>query len=537
MPTPSTPLLQIDGLYKAFGGAQALAGAELEVMAGEVHGLLGENGSGKSTLIKVLAGFHAPDAGRLRMDGREVDLPLHADEGKRLGLSFVHQDLGLVTSLSVLDNMRIGAFSSPAGRERWLVSWRRERRALEATFERYGLEIRPEAPVATLTPLERALIAIVRAMEGLPGDGSGNRRGILVLDEPTVFLPRNEVEGLFALVRRIRDSGGSVLFVSHDLDEVREITDRVTVLRDGRTVATGVTADTSPAALVEMIIGHEMTALARGERPAASVGETAASVEGLRGGGVEGVSFAIGRGEILGVTGLLGSGFETLPYLLFDPVAGVEGTLRLDGRSHDLAGLDPRAALDAGIALLPGDRREGGVDSLSLMDNVMLPVLDDHWRGGVLRRGEMRSATGALLESCDVRPPDPGAGFASLSGGNQQKTLLAKWLQGALRLLLVHEPTQGVDVGAREQIFALLREKAARGVPMLCASSDYEQLALLCDRALVFGNGRVVDELSGADLTKERLAESCLRSTSGAVATLAAAADSVAGTAGTGAPR
>jgi ribose transport system ATP-binding protein len=470
------------------------------------------------------------------MDGREVDLPLHADEGKRLGLSFVHQDLGLVTSLSVLDNMRIGEFASPRGRERWFVSWRRERRALEATFERYGLGVRPEAPVATLTPLERALVAIVRAMEGLPGDGDGNRRGMLVLDEPTVFLPRNEVEGLFELIRRIRDSGGSVLFVSHDLDEVREITDRVTVLRDGRTVATGVTADTPPAALVEMIIGHEMTALARGGGTAASARETAVSVEGLRGGSVEGVSFALGRGEILGITGLLGSGFEAVPYLLFDSVAGVEGVLRLDGRAHDLATLTPRAALDAGIALLPGDRQEGGVGSLSLMDNVMLPVLDEYWRGGVLRRGKMRSATSALLEGCDVRPPDPDAGFASLSGGNQQKALLAKWLQDDLRLLLVHEPTQGVDVGAREQIFALLREKAASGVPMLCASSDYEQLALLCDRALVFGNGKVVDELSGADLTREGLTESCLRSTSGAVATLGAAAGPPAAT-GTGSSR
>lgn len=524
MSTNPTPLLRIEGLDKAFGGAQALRGAELEVMSGEVHGLLGENGSGKSTLIKILAGFHAPEAGKLAIAGREISLPVQPGQGKRFGLSFVHQDLGLIASLSVLDNMRIGDFAGDGDR-RWLISWRRERRALEATFERYGIDVRPQTPVSALSPLERALIAIVRAMEGLPSDADGNPRGMLVLDEPTVFLPRGEVEGLFRLIGTIRDSGGSVLFVSHDLDEVREVTDRVTVLRDGRTVATGVTADTSPSALVEMIVGHRMKGLSHAAGPA-TASETAATIEGLRGPSVDGVSFALGRGEIVGLTGLLGSGFETLPYLLFDAVDGVEGTLRLDGRSYDLAALTPSTALDAGIALLPGDRREGGVDSLSLMDNVMLPVLDDYWRRGILRRGTMRGETGSRLDDCDVRPPDPSAKFASLSGGNQQKALLAKWLQDDLRLLLVHEPTQGVDVGAREQIFALLRGKAAAGVPMLCASSDYEQLAILCGRVLVIGNGSIVDELAGSELTKEGITGSCLRSTKGGVATLGAAVSS-----------
>jgi len=420
----------------------------------------------------------------------------------------------------VLDNMRIGSFAGGERGGRWFISWRRERRQQEATFERYGLEIRPQTPVSSLSPLERALIAIVRALEELPSDETlGARRGMLVLDEPTVFLPRNEVEGLFRLIRTIRDGGGSVLFVSHDLDEVREITDRVTVLRDGRTVATAVTAQTPPSQLVEMIVGHRIAALARDATPPLSE-EPAVSVEGLRGPGVDGISFALRRGEILGITGLLGSGFEKVPYLLFDALAEVEGTLRIDGQRYDVAAMAPRQALDAGVALLPGDRREGGVDSLSLLENVMLPVLDDYWQRGALRRGAMRSRTRAALGDCDVRPPDPAAKFASLSGGNQQKALLAKWLQDDLRLLLVHEPTQGVDVGAREQITALLRARAAGGVPMLCASSDHEQLALLCDRALVFHDGRIVDELSGLELTKERLTDSCLRSTTAVTAAL-----------------
>lgn len=511
MPAASTPLLQVEGLDKGFGGTQALAGAELTVMPGEVHGLLGENGSGKSTLIKVLAGFHAPESGRLRMEGREIPLPLHPGDGSRLGLSFVHQDLGLVTSLSVLDNMRVSDFATGAGGRRWHIPWRRERRSLEATFERYGLAVRPQTPVSALSPLERALIAIVRAVEGLPDDGDGGRRGLLVLDEPTVFLPRDEIETLFGLIRMVRDSLGSVLFVSHDLEEVREITDRVTVLRDGRTVGTRVTGETPPAKLVEMIIGHQMTTLARTpSRPPS--GELSVSVEGLRGPGVDDVSFGLARGEILGLTGLLGSGFESVPYLLFDAVAGVEGTLRLGDRAYDVASLTPRDALDAGIALLPGDRSEGGIASLPLADNLMLPVLDDYRRRGLLRRREMERRTRALLADCDVRPPDPVSKFASLSGGNQQKALLAKWLGGDLRLMLVHEPTQGVDVGAREQIAGLLRQRAEGGMPVLCAGSDYEQLALLCDRALVFGNGAIVDELSGLELTKDRLTDSCLGS-------------------------
>jgi ribose transport system ATP-binding protein len=517
LPTSSDPLLQVEGLSKGFGGAQALAGAELTVMPGEVHGLLGENGSGKSTLIKVLAGVHAPESGRLRLSGRDVALPLRPGDGRRLGLSFVHQELGLIDSLSVLDNMRIADFAVGGRGRRWYIPWRRERRALADTFERYGLAVRPEAPVATLPPLERALIAIVRAVEGLPRDAEGRPRGLLVLDEPTVFLPRDEVETLFGLVRTIAAAGGSVLFVSHDLDEVREITDRVTVLRDGRTVGSAETRATSPERLVEMIIGHRLASLAAGAKRTPS-GERSVSIEGLRGPGVNGVSFGLDGGEVLGLTGLLGSGFEATPYLLFDDVAGVEGTLRIGERAYEIGALTPHRALEAGIALLPGDRREAGVASLTLSDNLMLPVLDDYERGGVLRRGEMRRQTLSLLRDCDVRPLDPAAKLQALSGGNQQKALLGKWIGGELRLMLVHEPTQGVDVGAREQITGLLRERAAAGMPIVCAGSDYEQLALLCDRVLVFGNGEVVEELSGPQVTKERITDSCLRSVSAGAA-------------------
>ena len=251
------PRLSLTGLSKSFGGTQALRGVDLDVLPGEVHGLLGENGSGKSTLIKILAGFHEPDAGELLVDGEAVRLPLATGQFRELGMSFVHQDLGLVDSLSVLENLRVADIAS--SRSRFRISWRRERARARATFVRYGVRLDPSASIGSLKPVERALLAIVRAIEEIRSVGRGH--GLLILDEPTVFLPKEGVERLFSLVRDVAAAGTSILFVSHDLDEVREITDRVTVLRDGALVGTVVTAETSERQFVEMIIGRQLASL------------------------------------------------------------------------------------------------------------------------------------------------------------------------------------------------------------------------------------------------------------------------------------
>ena len=494
------PRLALTGLSKHFGGVQALDGANLRVQPGEVHGLLGENGSGKSTLIKVLAGYHAPDAGRLEIDGTDVPMPLHTGQFRALGLSFVHQDLGLIPSISVLENLTLGELA--AARRRAWTSWRRERRRARETFARYGVSLDPRAPVSALTPLERALLAIVRAVEGLE-----HGRGMLVLDEPTVFLPRADVDRLFALVREVAATGASVLFVSHDLDEVAEITDRVSVLRDGRTVGTVETATTDTARLVELIIGRRLSDLVAAhhdlrDRP------RAVAVEGLAGGAVDDVSFEVHDGEVLGITGLVGSGFEDVPYLLFGAARAARGTLVVDGARLDLTSLTPREALRAGVAAIPADRqRDGALTALSVGDNVTMQTLDEHVRYGALNRRRVLQEARALTERFDVRPPDPTLRYSSLSGGNQQKALLAKWFQTEPALLLLHEPTQGVDVGAREQIFEMVRAAAGEGRCVLCASSDYEQLAAICDRVLVLGRGRVVRELTGDEVTKERITE------------------------------
>ncbi len=523
-PGATAPFLELTGLTKRFSGVLALDAVDLSVAPGEVHGLLGENGSGKSTLIKVLAGFHGVDGGHLRVGGQDVALPLTADAPRRLGLEFVHQDLGLIESLTVVENLVVADMAT----RRWRISWAEERRKARAVFERYGIDLDPARTVADVRPVQRAQLAIARAMEGMrtAQERSGERTGgLLVLDEPTVFLPREEVDQLFSLMRGVAASGASVLFVSHDIDEVLRVTDRATVLRDGRLVDAVVTSTTTHDDLIERIIGRRLEAHApadgSGARPDA---EVLASVRGLTSDPLVDVDLDVHAGEVLGVTGLLGSGFEQLPYVLCGAVRPDAGTLVLDGQEHDLTRLTAWQATPAGIALIPADRKnDGAVQTLSVADNVTMPVLDGFRRRLLLDRRAMTSSTADLMDEYDVRPRDPSLPISSLSGGNQQKSLIAKWLQTAPRLLLLHEPTQGVDVGARGQIWDVVRASAQAGRSVVCASADHEQLAALCDRVLVVARGRVVAELTGDAVTKDRITERCLSSVS-----LADAAESAA---------
>jgi ribose transport system ATP-binding protein len=502
------PVLELRQLSKTFGGARALDDVSLSIRPGEVHGLLGENGSGKSTLIKILNGFHAPDSGgELEVGGEPVKLPLRPGQFRELGLSFVHQDLGLVLDLSVVENLRVAQVVARSGVR---IDWRDEYRKARETFERYGLSIDPAQRVDALSETGRALLAIVRAVEEIRLAQAAHARtgGLLVLDEPTVFLPRDGVEQLFSIIRGIVASGdASVLFVSHDLDEVRQITDRVTVLRDGRLQGTLVTAEASDQDLVEMIVGRRLAELGAPEHAPAG-GEPGLVATNVAGGSVEHVDLTVNRGETVGLTGLRGAGWEDLPYLLFGGRPARSGTLSAGDTQHELPSLTPTQAVELGLALLPADRqRDASVPGLTLGENVMLQVLDRYGSRTGLRLGALNAGARAKLEELDVRPPEPHAAFGSLSGGNQQKAVLAKWLQSEPDVLLLHEPTQGVDIGARQHIFGILRDVAASGTSIVCSSSDFEQLAAVCDRVLVFGRGRVVSELRGDDVTKERIAE------------------------------
>lgn len=504
------PVIQLNHISKTFGGVRALADVDLTIERGEIHGLVGENGSGKSTLIKILAGYHGPDhdGGALSVNGHPVRLPLRPGQFRQLGMSFVHQDLGLVPSLTVLENLRVGNLSAPGG---WRISWGRERERAQRVFEEFGVPIDPMAKVADLRPTDRARLAIVRAVEEIRAvdAGVGAGRGLLILDEPTVYLPAAGKRQLYDLMREIASNRASVLFVSHDLDEVREITDRVTVLRDGRVRGTVVTAETTDDQLVNMIIGRQLKAMVV-EHSDVQKRPADIAIEGLSGGFLHNVDIGIHKGEVLGLTGLLGFGFEEVPYFVFGARKPRRGSLSVDGRRYDLTAMTPTRALDAGIALLPADRqREGSVGSLTVADNVMLQVIDRYFLGLRLRRTNMTTDARGLLDKYDVRPRDPDRPYQTLSGGNQQKVLFAKWLQTRPALLFLHEPTQGVDVGARQEIFRVIRQAAGEGAAVVCVSSDYEVLATVCDRVVVFGRGNRLRELQGEEITKERIIEQC----------------------------
>jgi len=508
----STPVLRLRGLSKSFGGSQALSDVDFEIAPREVHGLLGENGSGKSTLIKVLAGFHAPEAGQLEMRGEQVKLPLQPGAFRALGMEFVHQDLALIPTLSVVENLRMGALSHRRGIRP--VDWRSERREATATLAGYGVHLDVTTRMNELQPVEQALVAIVRGVEDMQRNlaASGQTQGLLCLDEPTAFLPRDQVDQLFALVRRIVDGGASVLFVSHDLDEVLRITDRVTVLRNGHNVGTVDSTSVDIAGLTKMIVGRDLEAMGAIERTSER-GGTVLAVTDAHSAALEGVSLELRAGEVLGVTGLVGSGFEEIPYLLFGATPLSGGEIRLFGERVDLRRLRPAWAIESGLALIPGDRqRDGSIATMTLSENMMQLSLGSYYRRGLLDRGDMRRTATQLMDQYDIRPRMPDLGYGSFSGGNQQKALMAKWLRQQPRVLLLHEPTQGVDVGARLMILGLVREAAAAGAGVICASNDYEQLAMICDRVLVLARGRVVLELVGRDVTKETITEQSLLS-------------------------
>lgn len=501
----ATPVISARNVSKAFSGRTVLREANLNVFPGEIHGLLGQNGSGKSTLIKILAGVYAPDEGAsLEVLGRPVSLPLGPGDPQRLGMSFVHQDLGLASSMSVLENLRVGTFKTGIG---WRIRWRSERNAVRASLARFGLaDVSPDTAVGALRDVERAMIAIIRALERL----QGFQHGLLVLDEPTSYLPRDGVDRLFAAVREAARAGTGTLFVTHRIEEVRAVTDRVTILRDGVVVETTETASLSEQDLIDRILGRTLGELY--PSPHHPQGEMALEASNVSSRFVREFALGMRRGEIVGLTGLLGMGHEEVPYLLYGASQALSGTVKIGRRTFDLKQFAPRQAIDVGMALLPGNRlKQGAALSATVTENVTLPTLSSYYDAGLLRHRRERRRVRHLLDRFEVRPADPDLVFAKLSGGNQQKALLAKWFETEPQVMLLHEPTQGVDIGARKQVFEQIRDAAETGTAILIASAEYEDLAHLCDRVLVFRNGRPVVELQGADLTHERIVEQCFK--------------------------
>jgi ribose transport system ATP-binding protein len=506
------PILEARGLSKQFGGVYALRDVALTVHAGEIHGLIGQNGSGKSTFIKILGGYHAPESGgELYVNGQSVPLPVRPGQFRQLGISFVHQDLGLVDSRSVLDNLRVNRYRPDRFHT---IRWRDERRSAAKVLARFGLQLDLEGKVSALSEVNRALLAIVRAVRDLSEGQNGNRQtgvGLLVLDEPTVYLPRDSVDILFGVMRDVAASGQGILFVSHQLGEVKEITEHVSVLRDGRLVGCVATTDSSEDSLIEMVLGRRLDDLYPEHLPAGEE-DLALSVRGLSGGSAADVSLSVRPGEILGLTGLVGAGFDDVPYLIYGAQRATSGSVDIGGRRFAAASIKPQDSIRQGMALVPANRlRDGVALNRTVEENVAGPILKEHVRRGRIRRSRLREAVRAMIRTCDVRPDDPQRRMSTLSGGNQQKAVLAKWLQTRPAVLLMHEPTQGVDVGARKQIFSLINHAAQEGAAIIVASSEQEDLAHICGRVLVFRAGRVVSEVRGGALSTERLLDESYR--------------------------
>jgi ribose transport system ATP-binding protein len=481
------PLVRVRGLAKRFGGTVALAGVDLDVHAGSVLALLGPNGAGKSTLIKVLAGVHHADAGQVTVDGH----PLGSHSASR-SMSFIHQDLGLVEWMTVAENI---ALSTGYPRRAGLISWRRTREHCTEALRIVAGHLDPDVTVAQLAPAERSLVAVARALAA--------RAKLIVLDEPTARLPAADCVRLFRVLHALRDRGHGILYVSHRLDEVYEVADTFAVLRDGRLVSQGALAGHSPARLVRDILGEELT----GHRPARAPadGPAVLTLDGVRTAGAGPVSLELRAGEVLGLVGLTGAGHMDLGRALAGSRPLLDGRALLGGRPYR-----PRTVADAvglEVALVPGDRQlEGCLAELTVRENLLANP-----RAGDLRalrwispRRERHEAA-ALIERFSVRPRDSEAPIATLSGGNQQKVMIGRWLRVGLRLLILEEPTASVDIGAKAAIHRLLDQALAAGLAVLLVSTDFQEVAGVCRRALVFVRGSVTAELSGPSLTVAEL--------------------------------
>ncbi|MEP9382390.1 sugar ABC transporter ATP-binding protein [Nocardioides sp. KR10-350] len=526
--TGAAPVLELRDITMRFGLFHALDGVGLDVYPGEIVALLGENGCGKSTLVKVLAGVNVPEpGGTLRLSGADVPLPLAPGQFRELGLSFVHQDLGLARTLSVVENLMVG----DAATRRGMISWRKETRRVRTLLREYGVDVDPLLTINELPPVGQALVAIVRAAEEqrrFREEGTVGQ-SILFLDEPTVFLPENEVEFLFDLVRTIVRDGASVVFISHDLDAVRRLCDRAVVLHDGVVAGEARLDEVTDEQLIEMIVGQSAGLVGAtyrrqetdDEPPAAEL-PVVAGVSGLSGGRVERADLTVHAGEIVGIAGLLGSGAEEVPYLCFGAHRSTGGTLTIDGRPLRLTRLTAAEAVQHRIALVPADRRRDGIAaSMTVGENATILVNDRYTRLGGIRFKRVRSRVGELLEKFDVRPRNASALLGRLSGGNQQKVVLAKWMEIEPRLLLLHEPTQGVDVAARASIYRHVRQATATGMGTLWVSNDFEELATVCDRVLVMADGVIRAELTGEDVTEDRISTSVYQYSTNAASVLA----------------
>ena len=490
---------QIRGLTKSFGGELALSDAHLDIARGEVHGLVGANGAGKSTLIRCLAGVTHADHGRITIDGRELRQG-SPQASEQAGLAFIHQELNVVPQFSALQNMLLGA---PKVTRFGLIDWKRSSVRARAAAERIGITFRLETRVAELSVADRWLVMIGKAL--------ARDANLIAMDEPTASLSGPESEQLFSIIRDLSRDGVAILYVSHRLEEVLDLCDRITILRDGRIVDEAVRGRLDKKGLIRAIIGHDIRAPEDRSRQAAD--KTRKPIFSVRDIGwrraVKRVSFDVFPGEVLAIGGLIGAGRTELAHLAAGVRRPDRGHFELEGKR--LAPANEAEAVKAGIALVPEERRSQGlmlqqsvaynVNIASLFDLRVLPGLP------FLSAAKQRRRAEGLVKKLSIKTPGIAARVASLSGGNQQKALIARWLSSGVKLLILDEPSRGVDVGAREEIHDAIRALARSGVGIIVISSDVEELAILADRVLVMREGHISGELVGPDITEAGIIE------------------------------
>jgi ABC-type sugar transport system ATPase subunit len=482
VPGTPGPLLSLRGVTKRYGGVMALAGVDFDLRAGEIHALLGENGAGKSTLIKVLGGVERADAGAIAIDGHPVEIRDTAG-ADRLGIRLIHQELALAPNLSVAENILLG-------REMTRLGMLIDRRRLDAAAEALIAELdMPEigsvrALVGGLSIAQRQLVEIARVL--------AVRARILVLDEPTASLSQHEAETLMARLRRLREQGVGIIYISHRLEEIRRLADRITVLRDGRNVGTRDARGGNPDELVRLMVGRDVATTP--QRPDWKPGPVILAVEDLHNDRVHGVTFELRAGEVLGLAGLVGSGRSALARALCGLDGIRSGRIRVDGRP--IAPRSPGEARAAGIVLVPEDRKgQGLVMTGSLAYNLALPWTRDWIRGVRVDRRRRAAIVERAIGRFGIKADHPDQSVGSLSGGNQQKVVVARWMEHPPRVLILDEPTRGVDVKARSEMYAILRDLVVQGIAVLLISSDLPEVIGLSHRLVLYRDGRILREI------------------------------------------
>lgn len=483
------PLLEMINIQKSYPGVQALKGVHIDVREGEVHALVGENGAGKSTLMKILAGAESKDAGDIRIGGKSVviDSPQRAQD---LGISIIYQEFNLVPQLGAAENIFLGREPKRFG----FVDFPRERRKAKRILDRLGISLDLDMPVSRLSIAQQQMVEIAKAL-------SVDAR-LIAMDEPSATLTLHELKNLFNLIRTLKEQGIGVVYISHRLEEIFEICDRLTVLRDGEWIDTRNVSDIDREGIIERMVGRKITD--EFPKEVFQPGEEILRVEKLSRGFVRDVSFSVREREVVGITGLVGAGRTEIARMIFGADTPEQGTIVFDGkvfRTHT-----PRQAIDSGICLLTEDRKaQGLILGMRIRENITLPTLSEFCRFLFIQGNQERKAAQNSLKELTIKAPSIETHVRNLSGGNQQKVVLAKWLLAHSKLFIFDEPTRGIDVGAKREIYLLMNELLRRGASVLMISSELPEVLGMSDRILVMSRGSLVGELSRQEATQEKI--------------------------------